>query len=51
MLRHVERVESALEGVERDLPHDFPERTWLSISRGMREQVASFRAGLVGLPT
>jgi serine/threonine-protein kinase HipA len=50
MLRHVEGVDAALDRVERDLPRDFPERTWLSISRGMREQVASFRAGLAGLP-
>jgi serine/threonine-protein kinase HipA len=51
MLRHVERVELALERVEKDLPKEFPERTWLSISRGMREQAARFRAGLVSLPT
>jgi len=45
MLRHVERVEPALEAVESDLPKDFPERTWLAISRGMRDQAARFRAG------
>lgn len=50
MLRHVDGVEAALDGVERDLPHDFPQRLWLSISRGMREQADRFRAGLSGLP-
>lgn len=49
MLRHVERVEPALEAVERQLPKDFPERTWLSISQGMRGQLATFRAGFAGL--
>ena len=51
MLRHVERVESALQSVENELPNDFPQRTWLAISKGMREEAARFRAGLVGLPT
>jgi serine/threonine-protein kinase HipA len=51
MLRHVERVESALHSVENELPNDFPQRTWLAVSKGMRDQAARFRAGLVGLPT
>jgi serine/threonine-protein kinase HipA len=50
MLRHIERVEPALVEVERDLPKDFPERMWLAISRGMREQAVRFRAGLAGWP-
>jgi len=50
MLRHVERVAAALERVEEDLPQDFPRRTWLAISKGMREQAARFRSGLDGLP-
>ncbi len=51
MLQQVELIESALQSVERALPADFPLRTWLSISQGMRAQAARFRAGLVGLPS
>ncbi|NRF65431.1 type II toxin-antitoxin system HipA family toxin [Aquincola sp. S2] len=45
MLGHVDGVEAALQRVENDLPADFPRRTWLAISRGMREQVKRFRGG------
>lgn len=50
MLSHVEHVGPALAAVEETLPTDFPQRTWRLISQGMREQVARFRSGLVGLP-
>jgi serine/threonine-protein kinase HipA len=49
MLRHVERVESALDAVGGTLPEDFPPRTWLAISKGMRAQAARFAAGLSDL--
>lgn len=47
MLAQVEGVGPALDAVEGHLPADFPERTWLSIARGMRAQAAAFRAGCV----
>jgi serine/threonine-protein kinase HipA len=50
MLRHVERIEPALQKVEAGLPRDFPPRTWLAISQGMHAQAARFRDGLAGLP-
>ncbi len=49
MLEQVARVGAALDAVEQHLPAGYPERTWLAISRGMRAQVATFRAGLSGL--
>ena len=42
----VERVEAALSQVEQALPADFPEALWKKIAKGMRGQVAVFRAGL-----
>jgi serine/threonine-protein kinase HipA len=50
MLALVEAVAPALARVEGDLPDDFPRRTWLAIAKGMKAQVAAFRAGLAGLP-
>lgn len=49
MLQHVERVAPALDATQRELPDDFPERTWQAIAQGVREQVQRFRAGLGGL--
>ena len=46
----VERVEDALNQVEKRLPPDFPEPLWKKIAKGMRGQVAVFRAGLDGVP-
>lgn len=46
MLELKERVQPALDHVERALPKDFPERTWRSISDGMRLQVERFDSGL-----
>ena len=42
----VERVEDALNQAEKCLPPDFPEPLWKKIAKGMRGQVAVFRAGL-----
>jgi serine/threonine-protein kinase HipA len=49
MVRLVERVEPALEQIERTLPKDFPPRTWDAISKGMRSQAARFLGGLESL--
>ena len=46
MVALVERVEAALSQVEQALPADFPEALWKKIAKGMRGQVAVFRAGL-----
>lgn len=48
MLALVERVEDALNQVEKRLPPDFPEPLWKKIARGMRGQVKMFRVGLGG---
>ena len=47
----VERVDGALEQVEKRLPADFPAALWRKIGKGMRGQVKIFRGGLatVGL--
>lgn len=42
MLALAENVEVALETVERQLPKDFPEHTWSSISQGMRIETERF---------
>jgi serine/threonine-protein kinase HipA len=49
MVRLVERVEPALDQIERTLPQDFPPRTWDAISQGMRSQAARFLGGLASL--
>jgi serine/threonine-protein kinase HipA len=49
MGRLAERVEPALEQIERTLPQDFPPRTWDAISKGMRSQAARFLGGLANL--
>jgi len=41
----VARVEDAIAAVQQNLPSNFPERTWLSITQGMRAQVEHFEAG------
>lgn len=42
MLLLVERVDTALSTVEMLLPNDFPQRTWLTISAGMRAEAKRF---------
>jgi serine/threonine-protein kinase HipA len=51
MLTLVDRVEEALETVEKQLPKDFPPRTWAAIAAGMRWHVARFREGLAEIGT
>lgn len=46
MVNLVQGAESALDQVGRDLPKDFPPRTWETISRGVRSQTARFLTGL-----
>jgi serine/threonine-protein kinase HipA len=46
MLEMIERIESAIKGVEARLPAKFPGRLWEAIKAGMRSQVRQFEAGI-----
>lgn len=47
MLHLVERVPIVLDGVQRQLPGDFPDRVWTPVRQGMLAQCARFREGSV----
>lgn len=46
MVALVERVEPALQAVQRELPADFPGLLWERVAAGMRAQAQRFHAGL-----
>ena len=47
MTAMVERVDAALQAVERRLPAEFPDNVWSRVAEGMRRHAAQFlRAGV-----
>lgn len=46
MIDLVHRVPDALQAVERELPHAFPQNVWLTIAEGLTQQCRRFDAGM-----